>query len=68
MAEGKIKNARPIIGTNVIVRGATQIRHPFKQKTCRWCNRKRPASLITQVQQMFAYTFHPGNGGVSVWS
>jgi len=34
-----------------IVRGATQFRQPFKQKTRWWCNRKRPASLITQVLQ-----------------
>jgi hypothetical protein len=34
------------------VRGTTQFRQPFNQKT-RWCaTGKRPASLITQVRQM----------------
>lgn len=49
------------------VRGATQFRQPFKQKT-RWCaTGKRPASLITQVRQSWtAYTIHLDNGGVSV--
>jgi hypothetical protein len=32
MAEGQIKNARPKNGTNVIVRGATQIRQALNKK------------------------------------
>jgi hypothetical protein len=32
MAEGQIKNARPKNGTNVIVRGATQIRQSLNKK------------------------------------
>jgi hypothetical protein len=49
------------------VRGATQFRHPFNQKT-RWCATGKKASLThySGTADKSAYTFHPDNGGASV--
>ena len=51
MRESALKKRPSQFGTNAYVRGATQLRFPLTKKPVDDATGKRPASLITQVQQ-----------------